>query len=248
MKLSHDTTDALKRELWARFGSEAYPAEWDGKMFGGGKLSQRFWEYFRGLELLELTPASVVLDIGGGSPRTGLGFFSSLLATAVKRVVVMDPNVAADATVPSNIEVIREFSTFESLRETFGRFPEITHLACISVLEHIDRDVRLGIFRGINEFFLGDRFVTTFEYHAQRCFFEHQLTAQTLAEMVTPLTSFYPTVFEASPVLAEDPRFPPPTEGALRSQSRRLVRKVVGLVPKWYPVAVAFQRSQRAAV
>jgi hypothetical protein len=206
-------------------------------------LSQRFWEYFKAIELLALSPESVVLDIGGGSPRTGVGFFSSLLATGVKRVIVMDPNVRGDLVTPPNVEVLRAYSSFDNLRDTFRRFPEITHVACISVFEHIAPDIRHGIFGAVNEFFPGDRFVTTFEYHPQRCFFEHQLTACTLGEMVAPLTAFYASALEASPVLAEDPRFPPPNDGALRTTIRRLLRKIVGHVPKWYPVAVAFQRS-----
>ncbi|MGI9089233.1 MAG: hypothetical protein ACR2HH_16080 [Chthoniobacterales bacterium] len=206
-------------------------------------MSQRFWEYFKGIELLELDSNSVVLDIGGGSPRTGLGFFSSLLATAARRVIVMDPNIGEGHIIPQNVEVLRAYSTYDSLRDTFNRFPEITHIACISVFEHIEPEIRHGIVRAINEFFLGSHFVTTFEYHPLRSFFEHQLTAQTLSEMMAPLTSFYPTAFEASPVLAEDPRFPPPSDGPLRIVVRRFLRRVVGLVPKWYPVAVAFQRS-----
>ncbi len=68
---STSMTNKLKAELWKRFGSKAHPAEWDGHVYGGGKLSQRFWEYFKAVELLELDGDSVVVDIGGGSPVTG---------------------------------------------------------------------------------------------------------------------------------------------------------------------------------
>lgn len=63
-------TQRLKQELWHRFGSKEHPAEWDGHVYGGGKLSQRFWEYFKAIELLSLDANSIVLDIGGGSPQT----------------------------------------------------------------------------------------------------------------------------------------------------------------------------------
>ena len=238
------TTESLKRELWARFGDEAHPAEWDGRTLGGGKLSQRFWEYFKAIELLQLDGASVVVDIGGGSPDTGLGFFSSLLATAVKEVIVMDPHVREDHAIPPNVHILRTCGGYDTLREMFARFPAVTHVTSISVWEHIAPDIRDGIFRALNEFFPGERFVTTFEYHPTRRFFQHQLTAQSVSEMVAPLTSFYLTAFEASPVLGEDPRLLPPHEPAPRLLARRLVRRVVGHVPKWFPVALAFDRAR----
>ncbi len=104
--MNNPTLRNLKAELWRRFGNREYPAEWDGRVYGGGKLSQRFWEYFEGVELLDPSPESVVLDIGGGSPVTGAGFFSSLLASAVKKVLILDPNVAADAKPAANIEYL----------------------------------------------------------------------------------------------------------------------------------------------
>ena len=89
-----NTTLQLKKELRHRFDSAEHPAKWDSRIYGGGKLSQRFWEYFKALELLGLTESSVVLDIGGGSPVTGMGFFAGLMATVAKKVIVLDPNVA----------------------------------------------------------------------------------------------------------------------------------------------------------
>ena len=71
-------TNKLKKLLWERFGSADYPAEWDGRVYGGGKISQRWWEYFQAIEYLELYEGAVVLDIGGGSPATGLSFLVSL--------------------------------------------------------------------------------------------------------------------------------------------------------------------------
>jgi len=60
----------IKAALWKAYGKPAEAAEWDGNVYGDGKLSQRFWEYHQAIDLLELTPDSVVLDIGGGSPVT----------------------------------------------------------------------------------------------------------------------------------------------------------------------------------
>ena len=233
-------TDRLKGELWRRFGSDEYPAEWDGKVYGGGKLSQRFWEYFKAIEFLELQTDSVVLDIGGGSPVTGLGFFSSLIATSAKQIIVMDPNVSNEHSLPRNVQVLRESSGYQSLSAAFERFPELSHVTSISVFEHIPPDVRVGIMRAINENFPGDRFVLTLEFHPTRCYFEHQLTERSLSDLVMPLTSFYPAAYEASPVhgatAVTDMR------QGFRGRAKRLVSRVTGAVPRWYPLALAFQR------
>jgi hypothetical protein len=55
-------TDFIKRELWKRSGTSQFPFEWDGNMYGGGKLSQRFLEYFKAVEMLDLDNDSIVLD------------------------------------------------------------------------------------------------------------------------------------------------------------------------------------------
>lgn len=238
-------TSQLHRELWKRFGSREYPAEWDGNNYGGGTLSQRYWEYFKTIELLELTPESVVLDIGGGSPETGIGFFASLLATAVKKVIVMDSNVRSDFQGEGNIEIVPQLSNEATLAEVFKNEPNISHVSCVSVLEHIPPDVRQSIMRGLNQGFTGRRLVFTLEFHAAQRFFEHQLTTRSLAEAMKPLVSFYPIRIEAAPVFSENafvdtnvwvrderPRF--------RIWKRWFSRAKVQ-IPSWYPLAISFE-------
>ena len=87
----HDTTNKLKAALWQLYGNPASPSEWDGRVCGGGKLSQCFGEYHKAIDLLELTPDAVVLDIGGGSNRAGFGFFTNIIAPFVKEVHISDP-------------------------------------------------------------------------------------------------------------------------------------------------------------
>src|SRR3954454_13472570 len=144
-----EVTQRLKQNLWARFGTTTWPAEWDGHVYGGGKLSQRYWEYFQAAELLDLDRESIVLDIGGGSPITGAGFFASLLATQIKKVIIIDPNVSASIDCPSNIEFIRRNASEEELLSIFIDRPEITHISCVSVFEHIPPSVREPMVRAI---------------------------------------------------------------------------------------------------
>ncbi len=110
-----NVNDTLKAALWKSYGSSTTPAEWDGHIYGGGKLSQRFWEYQQTIELLELTRASVVLDIGGGSPAGGAGFFARLIAPYVKQVHVMDVNAGKQTDPALNIAVHQEAATYDSL-------------------------------------------------------------------------------------------------------------------------------------
>jgi hypothetical protein len=237
-------TEKLKAALWRRYGSPDYPAEWDGKVYGGGKLSQRFWEYHQAIELLELTPDSVVLDIGGGSPVTGAGFFTQLVAPHVREVHVMDVNVGETGGLAANIKIHRALANYETLSKLLKENPQITHVACISVFEHIPHDVRCGMIRAVNENFSGDIFAGTLEYHARDCFFEFQLTVRTLSELFEPFSNFYPDQVRASPVLGET---------AYRNVSigQKFLRKLGPLnpwhgkeagIPLWYPLALRFRR------
>jgi len=233
---------SLKLELWKRFGSKRYPAEWDGNIYGGGKLSQRYWEYFKTIDLLNISADSVVLDIGGGSPTTGIGFFAELLATAARKVLIMDPILPLNRTAPANIEFIRKEGSYEEMKALFIDHPEITHISCISVFEHIESTLREEMVRAVNDFFRGQYFIATFEYHAKCSYFEHQLTATTTSSLFAPFTNFYLDEFAASPVLCED---------AIDLQ--RIVRlnpkePLAALnfapcnIPRWYPIVVRFIR------
>jgi len=147
--LPQSTTDRPQAELWRRYASPDHPAEWDGPHYGGGRLSQRFWEYLRAVELMNLDSRSVILDIGGGSPLTGVGFFSSLLSTQARRVIVMDPSIKAEALPPDNVEFDRSAATYDGLKALLVARPEVTHIVTISVFEHIRPSIRQGMLRAI---------------------------------------------------------------------------------------------------
>jgi hypothetical protein len=233
------STDLLKAELWRRFGSPSHPAEWDGRHYGGGRLSQRFWEYQQAIEMLNLDRHSVVLDIGGGSPLTGVGFFSSLLSTQARKVIVMDPNIHDAAVAPDNVELNRSEATHELLKTLLCAHPEVTHIVTISVFEHVEPEVRLGMMRAIDQFFRGGTFVATFEYHARTRYFEHALTARSTSDLFEPFTKYYLDDFAASPVWCENAF---DRTSMLRILSpRRLFASAD--IPRWYPVAVRFLRQ-----
>jgi len=232
-----NATEWLKAELWRRFASEGFAAEWDGETYGGGKLSQRFWEYLKTIEYLAIDGSSVVLDIGGGSPATGAGFLADLLAARARAVVVMDPNLR-QAGSRGNMDLLARRASYGELRDLLIARPDITHIASVSVLEHIEPEVRTGVVRAINEFFRGSCFAATFEFHARTAFFKHQLTTKTMSEMFSPFTAFYLDQFEASPVRAENAF---DARRIVRLSRRRAFEPVE--TPRWYPVAVRFLRA-----
>lgn len=236
-------TDKLKSALWRGYGNPEYPSEWDGKVYGGGKLSQRFWEYHQAIELLELTPDSVVLDIGGGSPATGAGFFTRVMAPHVKAVHVMDENIGQSKDAASNIVFHRSLANYETLSKLMTENLQISHVSCISVFEHIPQPVRCGMIRAVNEFFLGDTFVSTLEYHARDRFFEHQLTTATLSEMFGEFTKFFPERIQKSPFWCENAfEYSAGTHQILKMIGQ--TRANTAGIPLWYPLAFRFRRAQ----
>lgn len=206
------------------YGSRQHPAEWDGNVFGGGKISQRFWEYVMAVEMLDLTSDSIVLDIGGGK-----GFFAKLIASFVQKVIILDEDQAT-AGIP-NIECIRQNATAESLPAVITN--KITHISCISVFEHIPDSIREQIIRDINTHFSGKTFVTTFEFHPLIRYFEHQLTTRTMSRMVSGFTRFYPERIEASPLHSEN------ALGKATTPFNSRKKQFIGM---WYPLAIKFSR------
>jgi hypothetical protein len=241
------TTQRLKSELWSRYGSEQHPAEWDGRVYGGGKLSQRFWEYFKAIELLDLTPESVVLDIGGGSPTSGAGFFAALLAGVVRRVLILDPEVPAAVDAGPNITLIREAASHAVLLRLLREHPEVTHIASISVFEHVAPAVREGVVQAINEAFTGPAFVATFEYHPRRVYFEHQLTARSVSALFHSLTRYYLDEFVASPVWCVNAFDRKRIVRLGRNDPYTAPNFSAANIPLWHPVAVRFLRQPGAA-
>lgn len=229
-------TPRLKQRLWAWYGSDHVPAEWDGQVYGGGKISQRFWEYFIAIDMLALQPGAVVLDIGGGSNAMGLTMFPRLLADAGLRVIVLDANFG-DST-PQQVEttyraagldVIVEpgLADRESLSQVLRRHNP-THLSSVSVLEHASPEQQRGIFEAIEAEFRGERAVFTVEFHETTCFFEQQMTTATLSGPVSALTRYYLDRIERSPLHCVN---------AVSAENDRL----------WYPLALCFERCTSLA-
>lgn len=230
-----NVTEQLKQKLWKYFGTKEYPAEWDGIVYGGGKLSQRFWEYMVTIQYLDLNEDSVLIDIGGGSPQTGYGFFSSIIKDHVKKIYILDPNVNLDKKSEDNIEFVPENANYESLKRLLTT-KEITHIACISVFEHIEDSIRNEIVSAVNDHFQDGTFVSTFEYHPKQIHFEYQLTAKTVSELFSHFTRFYLTEYSASPVLCEN-AFAKKQRMSLRNLKFKMKKTYI---PRWYPVAVKF--------
>jgi hypothetical protein len=122
--------------------------------------------------------------------------------------------------------------------------PQITHIASVSVFEHIPDEIRRGMTKAINEFFKGQIFVTTLEYHSRNCYFEYQLTPKTLSELFIPLERFYPDKILQSPVLGE-------SAYQHASLGRKVIRRLFpnwrwrkfDNTPLWYPLALRFRAT-----
>ena len=248
MKKVSESEGLLKQELWRRYGDPSYPVEWNGQVHGGGKLSQRFWEYFKTIEFLKLDSTSVVLEIGGGSPATA-PFFGAILSSVVDKVFIMDTNVPpAPAPHGSGMVYVSELATYDSTRRLLEEHPEITHISCVSVFEHIPDDVRPGIVKAINESFQGDVLAATLEFHGSHSFFEHQLTTRSASSLFAPLTNFYLTECEASPIACEDSFYQRtamvtrPINSATPPPQMREV-----FTPLWYPLALKFVRGIKSS-
>jgi hypothetical protein len=194
-------TTRLKRELWRRFATADYPAEWDGIVYGGGKVSQRFWEYFKAIELLDLGTDSRLLDIGGGSPVTGLSFFPRMLAAMGVVMAVMDVNFGDTPDIPENVTLLHGLADRPSLSEAIQSFKP-THIACLSVLEHASDDQQIGIFAAVEEAFAGTCFVVTLEFHENHRYWEQMPTTETLSRAVSQLTRYHLNDIESSPIYA----------------------------------------------
>jgi hypothetical protein len=216
-------TNKLKELLWQSFGTPSHPAEWDGMVYGGGKISQRFWEYFMAIEMLGLTKDSILLDIGGGSPATGLSIFPKLIAELGVQLVVVDQDFGVtENSTHENVTLERCLADQETLSHIIKKHSP-THISCISVLEHASYSQQQGIFQAIDNFFNGEKAVFTFEFHETICHFEQQLTTQTLSECASLLKRFYLNRIKRSPL--------------------NCVNSINNTTRLWYPLAVQFERN-----
>jgi hypothetical protein len=238
-----DLTQHLKSELWHRYGSLQHPAEWDGQVYGGGKLSQRFWEYLIAIQMMDLSADAVVLDIGGGSPTSGAGFFGTLLSKFVNRVVILDSQICDESRPLPNVTYAREPANYESVRRLLRSHPQISHITSISVFEHVEPSVRQSIVQAINDEFHGAVFVSTFEYHPRRVYFEHQLTARTVSTLFSPLSNYFLDEFVTAPVLCENAFDQQRIARLGRNRGVAPGNLAAANIPLWHPVAVRFIRN-----
>lgn len=211
-----DLTERLKATLWREYGGRFY-AEWSEH-----KITQRYWEYLRTIDLLGLSENSVVLDIGGG----GTGFFALILSRFVREVHVMDehkPDHRQTETVWH-----AGLAAYDSLKRVLARNKQITHISCVSVFEHAPEAQRIGIIKAIDEEFTGDVFVTSLEFHPKTISFGYQLTTQTMSDMFREFTRFYPDVIESAPLECIN-AFKQTIDDAQ--------------VPMWKPIVMRFKRG-----
>lgn len=218
---------ALKVSLWTQYGSTAYPAEWDGQIYGGGKISQRFWEYLVALDYLEgLGRDSVVADLGGGNEDRH--FFASLLAPFVKKVYVVDP-IARGAT-KGNIEFVQTSATdIDPFRAFIQSTGDITHLVSVSTFEHILDPLKWLHMHVVNKFCSCKVFVATFEFHpcpsCTQTFSSDVVHTVNLDRMARELTGFYLNQMSAAPLHCVNTMAP------------------LSPWPKWYPIALQFLKD-----
>lgn len=172
----------LQQLLWERWGSAEHPAEWDGRELGGGKGSQRFWEYLWALD--RVGNAGSILDIGGGQQA----FFANLLSAVMDDVSVVDPLI--EDGMGRFAMTLDQFAAGYVVR----KYDLIT---CISVLEHVEDKDRfchlLDTFEApiVLTFELGEGCIPMWEMY--RCLdqFKHH----------------HVTKMEACPVLADNSSF-----------------------------------------
>jgi hypothetical protein len=173
-----------------------------------------------------------------------MGFFAAILSTRVKRLLIMDPCVEKHQSSDPRIQFIAENASYEALSQVLKKHPEITHICCVSVFEHIDPKTREEITRAINDHFQGSNFVTTFEFHGAHAFFDYQLTTRSGSDLVSKLTRFYLDRYESSPTWAENAFDPDPK---FRIRDRRFFwqkpRFEASYTPRWYPVALRFLKN-----
>ena len=204
LKMNKVTKEIIK-ELWYRNITNKYV------------ITQRFWEYFITIKMLDLTEDSVLIDIGGGCPTTGKASFAEVVKKYIKQVVVIDENVKQYED--DSIIFIKENASYELLKDLFDTYSP-THVSCISVLEHISNDIRKSIIQSINDNFKGDVIGFTMEFHPIEYFFHYQLTAESMSEFCNLFTNFYLSDMQKTPIHATN---------AFEDN-----------IPLWYPISLKF--------
>ena len=228
-----NNTQLILQDLWRKYGSFELPAEWDGNVYGGGKLSQRYWELLTTVRYGEFGPDSVVLDLGGSGEGVdkekwhGAGFLARLLAPHVRQVWVADP-ACSDGTY-ANVACIKAcaFEPTSKWIKAELAMRTVTHVTCVSVLEHIPQPERLRMLTELHDFARThgvQTIVLTCEYHPTRIFWPHVLDAMHLSECVSLFTDYYLDRYEASPTHCVN-------------------AMADGVLPMWYPISIRLHRA-----
>jgi|SRR6185295_491275 len=180
----------LKSLLWDRWGTAEYPAEWDGQHYGGGRGSQRFWEYLWVIDQLSGHERHVI-DVGAG-PNL---FLPKLLGEAFPRVEAVDPEL--------RVRDARHHPC--DLRGWVDRYPSevsrVDCVTCVSVVEHV-QDPGM-IFTDLARF-VNAKLIVTLELGFDPPGFEYQLTLRKLYAGLKCFESHYLSRMETCPVWADN--------------------------------------------
>ena len=182
--------EGIKKGLWEMWGKPEYPAEWDGSNFGGGKCSQRYWEYLFVINNFpdNLDKYSVILDIGSGENK----FFPTLIRKHC-RCIAVDPDL-----IPTNKDDINRVFDSEIVSSiSKGKIDVVT---CISVLEHIEDQVEFMTTLDL----INTPAIITFEFGSTPPAFDYQLTAMKMYSFCRAIKNHYVSRMERSPVLADN--------------------------------------------
>lgn len=182
--------EQLKRSLWERWGNPEFPAEWDGTHYGGGKGSQRYWEYLWVVGQLSGKERRL-LDVGAGQKL----FLPRLLTGVLPRVEAVDPELPLEDARHHPISL----GTW--IGRNPGSVPEFDCVTCVSVVEHL-QDPR-EIFRDLARFKKA-RVIVTLELGFDPPGFEYQLTLQKLYQGLGCFQDHYLDRMESCPVWADN--------------------------------------------
>jgi 2-polyprenyl-3-methyl-5-hydroxy-6-metoxy-1,4-benzoquinol methylase len=180
----------LKRLLWERWGSNDFPAEWDGVHYGGGKGSQRYWEYLWVLTQLSGSERRI-LDVGAGPKR----FLPRLLREAFSHVEAVDPALGLEDAQHHRTELGAWISRDPKSPE---RFDCVT---CVSVVEHLQDPTIL--FRDLARFEKA-KIVITLELGFDPPGFDFQLTMREIYAGLACFGAHYLSRMEVCPVWADN--------------------------------------------
>jgi hypothetical protein len=187
--MSREVTEELLKRLWSLWGTREAPAEWDGRVYGGGKLSQRFWEYHWAIREADFDRDSVVLDVGAGRTL----FFPRLLEGSVARVVAYDPQ--CEGMEDERLTVVpKAFSATTLLARGY------THAVSISVIEHIEQGEKAEFFAALDQ--VRAPLVLTLELGPKA--HGANVVMRDLYDLTTRFSGHYCSRVESCPVWADD--------------------------------------------